>query len=107
MLFWTASLAPAILPALAWVWCFVAWRMLPDVARGTSAEQGSALYWASEVPLAIFGGLIVLLAVGFSAYAFQRGRAWLIPALCIYYGVATVLVAVASFMFIPFKPPDW
>ena len=75
------------------------------MAQGTVAEQERALFWASELPLKIFGGGTLLLAIVLSAYLVIRKHGWLAIPLCIYHVVAAFVIFVGSFIFVSVKPP--
>ncbi len=94
-----------VLTATAWLWFFAAWRILSDVSRSTVGQQEQAFFWASDLPLRIFGGGTLLLAIVLSAYLVIRKHVWLAVPLCIYYFVAAFFIFVGSLKFVSFKPP--
>lgn len=104
---WVGAVSPIVLTAAAWLWFFAAWRFLPDVSRGTVPQQENALFWASELPLKLFGGATIALAVILAAYLVMRKHARLAIPLCIYYAAAAFTIVVGSLMFVPFQPPGW
>jgi len=106
-LLWIGAVSPLVLTVVAWLWFFAAWKFLPDVSRETAAQQKDAMFWASDLPLQVFGGLMVLSGLILSAYLVLRKHGWLAVPVCIYYGAAAIAVGVGSFFFIPFKPPGW
>lgn len=106
-LLWVGGLSPPVLTAVAWLWFFAAWRVLPDVSRGTVGEQERALFWAWDVPVATCGGVTILLALALSVYLVIRKQGWLLVPLLVYFAGATIAILLGSFMFVPFKMPGW
>jgi hypothetical protein len=98
------STAPVL---VAWIWCFFAWHMLPDVSMGTDEQQRRMLYVATELPHTIVGVLALLIGIAGTIYLAVKRRALVAIAFFMYQLPVQAAIFVASISFINFKPPGW
>jgi hypothetical protein len=102
-----AFATPVVLTAMAWIWCLLAWKLLPDASQASEVVQSRTVLLASTLPGGTCTALSIISGLGGAAYLAIKRHGWLALVAVLFQVPVLGAIALAGVSFINFKPPNW
>jgi hypothetical protein len=95
---WLAAGVPVVSILGCFGWSCLAWSSFSGASVDTEAMLALWIFWATDLPFAIFAGATALAWLLLSAFFALRGHLWLVAILTLCYLPAMAIISIASWI---------